>query len=83
MRGCRVRLANLQSRQRFFLENTFSRYHSISLRKFDESFYEKNGAVLSPKPILSNFPRKQKSRRQHQADKGGLPIIESFPIGLE
>jgi hypothetical protein len=25
------------------------------------------------------LPHKQKSRRQHQADKGGLPIIESSP----
>ena len=28
--------------------------------------------------ILYQLPHK-KSRRQHQADKGGLPIIESFP----
>jgi hypothetical protein len=27
--------------------------------------------------IFRQFPQKQKSRRQHQADKGGLPIIES------
>jgi len=25
------------------------------------------------------LPQKRKNRRQHQADKGGLPIIESFP----
>jgi len=26
-----------------------------------------------------SLPPKRKSRRQHQADKGGFPIIESFP----
>jgi len=44
-----------------------------------EKQIRKNGTDLFPKVILWQLPHKKKSRRQHQADKGGLPIIESSP----
>jgi hypothetical protein len=53
----------------FYLTNSF-----VSAKQA-----KKNNGAYFPKVILCQHPHKNKSRRQHQADKGGLSIIESIP----